>query len=129
MKAFPFLTFVVLMTVYGLSLPVDVSSGPGGPIRFYSRQSIAQTVVPRQNTAAVAWCDAATDVAMGGGFTTDNMFSGRDYHVFTSASCGASGLCAGPAGQDGWITMVTTTDMVAPGEEYILTTYVTCTRP
>ena len=84
-------------------------------------------MVPQQHTAAVAWCDAANDVALGGGFTTDNMLTTVDYHVFTSASCRASGLCVGPAGQDGWITIVTISNFGLPAP-YILTTYVTCAR-
>jgi hypothetical protein len=84
-------------------------------------------VVPQQHTAAVAWCDATKDVALGGGFTTDNMLTTVDYHVFTSASCRASGLCAGPTGQDGWITIVTSSDFGLP-DPYILTTYVTYAR-
>jgi hypothetical protein len=129
MQTWPFLVCAVLVSVYGLSLPLDVSSGPGAPMRLYGRQSTPQTVVPAQLTTAVTLCDAAGDVATGGGFTTDNMFPNRQYHVFTSASCRASGLCAGPEGQDGWIVIVTSSDLVAPGEEYILTTYVTCARP
>ncbi len=101
MKTWPFLVCAVLVSVYGLSLPLHVSSGPGAPIRLYARQSVGQPVVPVQNTAGVARCDAATDVATGGGFTTDNMFPNRQYHVFTSASRRTSGLRAGPEGQGG----------------------------
>jgi hypothetical protein len=130
MKALPILMVVGLMIAHGLSLPVDVSSGPGGPIRWYSRQSIPQQVIPRQFTAAIAYCDATSDVATGGGFTVDQpfLFAG-DIHVFTSVGCQASGLCAGPSGQDGWIIRVASDDMLFPGQEYSLTCYVTCTRP
>jgi hypothetical protein len=129
MKLWPFLVCAVLVTVSSLSLPLQVSGGQGGPIRFYARESPPQVVVPGQIISAIAYCDAAGDVAVGGGLTTDNMQPNRHYLTFTSAPCRASGLCTGPVGQDGWILMVTSSDQVLPEERYILTTYVTCARP
>jgi hypothetical protein len=126
MKPWPFLVCAVLVTVSSLSLPLQVSGGQGGPIRFYARESPPQAVVPGQLISAIAYCDAASDVALGGGFTTDNVVTGSDLRVFTSAPCRASGLCAGPAGQDGWIATVTTGQS---GTDYLLTAYVTCARP
>jgi hypothetical protein len=103
-------------------------AAPTAPTMFYQRASQPQPVVEGTVAIAVAFCDDPADTAVGGGFRTDRLASNAYiYHVITSTSCEASGLCSGPSGQDGWVVMVK--GNMVPAEGVTVTAYVICTRP
>jgi hypothetical protein len=144
--------FAALVTAYGLGMP-PLSYGQGttlihacvnskGEIRIITPEGVcnaretrvtwpaqpAEPVIEGTFTAVVALCNDPADVATGGGFRTDQLLvNDMTYNVVTSASCKASGLCGGSAGEDGWIAIGNSNDIAAGAPT--LTAYVVCAQP
>jgi hypothetical protein len=74
-------------------------------------------------STAVALCDDPDDTATGGGHKIDGLQAVDAYGIATSTSCGASGLCAGQSGQDGWIVVGSSRRTGT-----LLTAYVICAK-
>jgi hypothetical protein len=97
------------------------------PVTFYQRASSSQPVMDGRFTMVVALCDDPADTATGGGFRTDRLEPVYQYTVATSAGCRASGLCAGPTAEDGWIVVATARVSGPPFP--MVTAYVVCATP
>jgi hypothetical protein len=81
-------------------------AAPTAPTTFYQRVSPAQPMFGSVFTTVIALCDAPADTAVGGGYQADNLRPDISvYNVAVNAPCDASRLCAGPAGEDGWIVI------------------------
>jgi hypothetical protein len=102
-------------------------AAPTAPTTFYQRVSPTQPVFGSVFTTVIALCDAPADTAVGGGYQTDNLRPDTStYNVAVNAPCDASGLCAGPAGEDGWIVMASSNAIAVENQR--ITAYVVCAR-
>jgi hypothetical protein len=96
---------------------------PTTPTSFYEKFSVGQPMMDGSFSTAIALCDDPDDTATGGGHTIIGLQAADAYGISISASCRAGGLCAGPAGQDGWIV---TGSSRRTGT--VLTAYVVCAK-
>jgi hypothetical protein len=96
---------------------------PTTPTSFYEQISASQPMTDGSFSTAVALCDDPDDTATGGGHKIDGLQAIDDYSIATSTSCGASGLCPGQSGQDGWIVVGSSRRTGT-----LLTAYVICAK-
>lgn len=99
-----------------------------GGVSYYQRSAAVRLGATIPQTV-VALCDAPDDTATGGGYWWERDPSWSTHSacwIEASAGCRASGLCGGPAGQDGWAVIAW--NCAATTQSPTLHVYVTCSQ-